>query len=523
VAKGIELIEFWTVGRTAAEHLDPQAEKFLAEEDALRIVQPGQTVQRHGAQKDYVLGEEKYSAYIGGLGSGKTFAGLARGIRLSLQPKPKGVYHAPYGVIAASSYPALNDIIIPKLEEICDITGVANFKKDYRSAQAVRELTLVNGAVIRLRSLDNPAWQRGPEYAWFFIDEGRNVPFEAWRVLTARLRQKGYKRAGFVASTPNGFDWMYDVFHPDADLHQKQYPKAVWYNAATLDNPHLDEDYADSLGYSGRYYNQEILGQFVGIVEGGVFPEWDPVTMCTPLDFRPELPLYTMWDFGIGDPGICVFAQVEWKPTQLREKGPVKMFPHLYILGAIEAKDWTARDWANAYHNELKTTYKGVTPRGNYGDPAGLQRNPSTGTSVIQDLNSAGVPVSAVPKRPQDFAIRILQNMMAGDRVRVSYHGAKRVSDAFSSHKWHIKDGVRIGVNPVHDWTSHYVDAVRYGASVLLSFHPREETDEVRELFEPNQWGYVFKQMDEADVEEEGFFTGPRRRPTFIAPSIRGN
>ena len=174
-----------------------------------------------GAQTDFVLDEAKFSAFIGGLGSGKTFAGILKGIRYALQPKPKDVYHSPHGLIAAVSYPALRDIIIPKLEEICYLTGIADFERDFQ--KSTMTLTLKNGALIRLRSLDKPDnIIRGPEYSWAFIDEGRNVALEDWKLITGRLRQKGYKRAAFVASTPNGFDWMHRVFHEEGDLHDSE-------------------------------------------------------------------------------------------------------------------------------------------------------------------------------------------------------------------------------------------------------------------------------------------------------------
>lgn len=480
-----------------------------------------------GAQEDFVAGDEKYSAYIGGLGSGKTWAGIARGLKYSLQPI-KG-HHPPFGIIATATFPAINDTIIPKLQEMMAITGLADWGKDY--ARAKKELTLINGSVIRLRSLDNPdVVGRGPEYTWFYIDEGRNVGLKSWQNLTARLRQPGYDRMGCVGSTPNGFDWMYDVFHPDGALHVEKYPNSKWYNAATDENTHLDDDYLISLkgGMSGRFLQQEFYGQFVGIVEGGVFDQWDVVTgLKDEIPFDPDQPLYSFWDFGVGDPGVCIFAQVKWETVTVPftdRTGKLttanKKFPFLYILHSQEAADWTAKEWADHYHHTIETRFQGRKTRGDYGDPAGTQRNPSTGTSVITDLNSAGVPIVPVRKRPQDYAIRILNNMMAGGRVFVNREGAKRVSDAFSSHKWHLKDGVRIGINPVHDWTSHYVDACRYGASVLLSFNPRDEDLEARMTYQPNQWGWVFDEMDRAD-EDEGFFTGGPRKPNFIAPTIR--
>lgn len=468
-------------------------------------------------------GDEKFSAYIGGLGSGKTWAGIARGLKFALQPKQSNVYHSPHGIIAAVSYPALRDIIIPKLQEVMYLTGLAEWERDYKKSE--KELTLKNGAIIRLRSLDRPDnIIRGPEYTWAFIDEGRNVSLNDWKLITGRLRQPGFTRGAWVASTPNGFDWMYQVFHPEGSL-RAEYPDAQWYNAPMRENIHLDDDYLDMMeqSYSGRFYEQEVLGKFVGIVEGGVFPYWDPQEFCVPLAYRPDIPLYTFWDFGIGDPGVCIWAQVEWRVTEPDAPGkrPVKL-PWLYILGYEEHKDWTAALWAEAYHNFMRATFpEGTRTRADYGDPAGMQRNPSTGSSIIRDLNAAGVHVQPVPKRSQDYALRVLNNMMAAGRVLVSTD-AKRVSDAFSSHKWKLdKDGVRTGENPVHDWTSHLVDAVRYGATVLLPFGPRDldEKDET-EPFTPNMYGHAFEQLTKRPAKRWLGNSG-RKRPVFqptIAP-----
>lgn len=484
---------------------------------------PGKLTLNPGAQEDFVRGDEKFSAYVGGLGSGKTWAGIARGLKYALQPKPPGVFHAPHGLIAGSSYPQLRDTIIPKLQEVMHITGLADWERDYKKAAGVMELTLKNGAIIRLRSLDRPDnIIRGPEYTWAYIDEGRNVTLNDWKLVSGRLRQPGYERHAFVGSTPNGFDWMYHVFHPDGE-HRAEYPDAQWYNAPMRENVHLDDDYLDMMeqSYSGRWYEQEVLGKFVGIVEGGVFPEWDPAKFCVPdMVFRPELPLYSFWDFGIGDPGVCVFAQIEWRQVEPLPGGKAVKLPYLYILGAVEAKEWTSRMWAEAYHSYIRDHYPtGTVTRGDYGDPAGMQRNPSNGSSVIRDLNAAHVPVSAVPKRPQDFAIRILNNMIAGGRVYVSEE-ARRVSDAFSSHKWKLdKNGVRTGETPVHDWTSHLVDAVRYGASVLLPFNPRDvDAPEDVEPYTPQNYGYVFDQLTK-QPSKQWLGGGGKRRPTFI-PTI---
>jgi hypothetical protein len=474
-----------------------------------------------GAQEEFVLGDDLYSAFIGGLGSGKTYAGLARGLRMCLQPKPSGQYHAPRGVVAASTYPVLNDNILPQLEAMVEKTGLANWSKDYR--KSTKELVLINGSVIRLRSLDKPDWMRGPEYAWFFIEEGRNCTHAAWNILTARLRQQGYKIAGFVSSTPNGYDWMWRVFHEDSPTKVEG---TKWYNAPTTQNLTLPKTYVANLkaNYSGRFYEQEVEGKFVGLVEGGVFPYWDPAAFCTDLTYDPALPLYTGWDFGFGDLGVCVFLQVRWVDRQSwtgeQYMGPRQLIPVVNILEAIGEKEWTAKDWAAAYKERLATVFNGAKTAGDYGDPAGMQRNPSTGTSVITDLNSAGVPVGPVPKRPQDFSLRLLNNAMAGGRVLVSKN-AEVVSQAFASHKWKLDaDGNKNHKDPVHDWTSHYVDAVRYAATVLLPFGARETEPEQDQHFAENTYGHVFEQLTKKP-SQQWLGRGGKKKATFSVEGVK--
>ena len=204
--------------------------------------------------------------------------------------------------------------------------------------------------------------------------------------------------------------------------------------------------------------------------------------------------------------------------------GPRIEVPRLYILDAIGEKEWTAPDWARVYKDMLATKYGGRQPNGDYGDPAGMQRNPSTGSSVIQDLNVAGAPVSPVPKRPQDYSLRILNNMMAGGRVFVAKGRADIVSQALSSHKWKLgPEGDKATKDPVHDWTSHYVDALRYLASVTLPFGPREVPTEAERDYPPNSYGHVFRQL--TDKPQRRLLGGPRRRrkPTFSVEGVESS
>ena len=462
-------------------------------------------VLNHGAQQAFVFNDYRASAYVGGLGSGKTYGLNARGLVLSQQPKVG--FWGPRGCLAAINYPVLKDVVLPQFFEMIDGTGLLlDYSKQEKKALLVpnnefgvpdRRLVKKNGegaSEILFRSLDQPNWMRGLELSWFGIDEGRHIDGEAWDVLYGRLRQKGYKHRGFVCSTPNGFDWMWTKFHPDS---QRRVANSMWFGAPTFDNSaNLPAEYIDSLlaTYSGRFLRQEVYGEFVGVVDGAVFFEWDMAKYTLPTEYNPDLPLYSFWDFGMGDLGVVVFGQVEWikvKPPGATAEVEV---PKLLILDSLESTDRTSKEWAEVFTQFSMSHYKRM-PQINICDPAGRQRNISTGFSIVQDLNAYGVKVSPAPKKPVDYAIRILNNMMAGGRVVVS-PTAERVAAAFASHKWPLdSSGTKTGPKPVHDWSSHFCDAVRYGATVLLSHGPKRLIQPEDAGYRPDQWGYIMKQM----------------------------
>lgn len=462
-----------------------------------------------GAQQNFVFNDFRASAFVGGLGSGKTYALNARGLILSQQPKVG--YWGPRGCLAAINYPVLKDVVLPQFFEMIDGSNLLlDYIKSEKKALLVplndqgqpdRRLVKKNGegaSEILFRSLDQPNWMRGLELSWFGIDEGRHIDGEAWDVLYGRLRQKGYKHRGFVCSTPNGFDWMWTKFHPDS---LKRIQNSKWYGAPTFDNlSNLPPEYIDSLlaTFEGRYLRQEVYGEFVGVVDGAVFFEWDMARdVRQNLNYDPDLPLYSFWDFGMGDLGVCVFGQIAWeriKPTPQNLLTKAVEVPHLYILDALESTDRTSEVWASEFKRFAISRY-GRLPELNICDPAGRQRNISTGRSIVQDLASYDVRVAPAPKKAIDYAIRILNNMMAGGRVEVS-STAERVASAFASHKWPIDSaGNKTGANPVHDWSSHFCDAVRYGVTVLLPMGTRTVKPQANMGYRPDQWGYVMKQM----------------------------
>lgn len=466
-----------------------------------------------GAQRDFVNNPHRASAFIGGLGSGKTFAGLARGIKFSQQPMTPGTLWGPRGCVAAINYPVLQDVVMPQFLDMMDESGLWKTGKQEGSWEKSKKVArLIAGCAckdrykcqheshILFRSLDRPNWMRGLELSWFFIDEARHVTKESWKVLAGRLRQSGYEHAGWFCSTPNGYDWMWELIHPDSPNHLED---SVWYGAPTADNAaHLPDDYILSLfkEYEGMFLRQEVYGEFLGVTEGGVFYSFRPDRCIVELPYDPALPLHSMWDFGMGDLSVCIFGQIDWREKEIRnQKGEllsIEYVPLARLVGSMEAANRTSAAWAHEFNNYCLREFGGRKPDANYGDPAGRQRNQVTGTSVIDDLGQHGIYVVPATKKPLDYAVRILNNMMEADRVLIDRTKCARLAAALSSHHWKLDPaGNKTGPTPVHDWTSHYADAVRYWATMVFSVYPRRDKALPRTPPPVGTMGYVTNQL----------------------------
>ena len=231
----------------------------------------------------------RYPAYVGGIGSGKTFAGCLLGFTYAeYNPGCRGM-------IVAPSYKMLKRIIIPTINEDIRAQGLI---KSFNRTDGIIELH--GGSTIFLASCDNPESLRGPNLAWAYLDEGALADDDTWRILIGRARQPGYRQWVAVASTPKGKNWIHKrwVENPEDGY--------VMVKARTHDNPHLSEDYIKSLeaSYSGEFLRQELYAEFVTL-EGLIYTEFDRDIHV--IHNYPELERYIAGvDWGYTNPAVML-------------------------------------------------------------------------------------------------------------------------------------------------------------------------------------------------------------------------
>ena len=212
-------------------------------------------IELYDAQYQFVTCDDRFTAFIAGIGSGKTFGGAVKGIRLA-QPST-------LGLVAAPTYPMMRDATLRAYQDILGHT------MDLHKGEMLG--TLTNGAEILFRSADNPDRLRGPNIHWAHLDEGGLCPPGTWEVIIGRLRADGQAGPCFVTSTPRGRNWLYE-----------RSGEMRIFRAHTRDNPYIAREFVDSLeaSYTGKFAAQELAGEFVAF-EGLVYDEFTrPMHVC---------------------------------------------------------------------------------------------------------------------------------------------------------------------------------------------------------------------------------------------------
>lgn len=193
-----------------------------------------------------------YSAFIGGIGSGKTMVGAVKTMQKSSESKTTGIVVAP-------TYPMLRDATLETFLDVCSPV-IKNFSKsDYIGY-------IKGGSKILFRSADNPERLRGPNLDWAWIDEAGLCRDGTWEILLGRLRAHGKSGDLWITSTPKGKNnWLYRMSSEMSVIR-----------ATTMDNPYVSRDWVKSLqrNYSGNFLRQEVYGEFVSF-EGLVYDTFD--------------------------------------------------------------------------------------------------------------------------------------------------------------------------------------------------------------------------------------------------------
>ena len=246
--------------------------------------------------------EEQVIAFFGGIGNGKTFAGILKGINRILDPKNP----PQLGMIARQTYPELRDSTQRTFFELLHTMGMLpEVHYEYRKQE--NRVKFLNGHEIIFRSLDDPAKLLSINLGWFYIDQAEEVSEEVFLTLLGRLRAVDTPQC-WITGNPLGHNWIWHRFIHDP------VPGNIIFNAKTEENVHnLPEGYIESLknNYNEIWVNRYLYGSWDAF-EGQIYPDFEPsIHVKRHFEVSPEWRRFIAIDHGRTNPTAVLWGAVD--------------------------------------------------------------------------------------------------------------------------------------------------------------------------------------------------------------------
>jgi hypothetical protein len=204
--------------------------------------------------------------YAGGIGSGKTLSGGFKALMASLN------YPGTVGLVGRQTYRALEDTTKKVMLDGDDKPPI--FPKELIQHRDDREnrVILKNGSEILFRSLEdwNTEKIRSLNLGWAYVDECTVSTLKIWLELVGRLRHPAGPGQVWGTTNPNGHDWVWKRFHPDAGVCA-----GPMFHQPTHGNPYLPPGYLEHLRLMPKeWYKRMVDGSF-DTAAGAIWDMWD--------------------------------------------------------------------------------------------------------------------------------------------------------------------------------------------------------------------------------------------------------
>lgn len=452
-------------------------------------------------QYDFVSDFDTFMvAGVGGIGSGKTF-GLGFFITAHMYAEAGtgtigGIFANTYKQLEQSTLPVLweqlermglehgDDFVYnrepPKSWEIVNAEGEAEpFRSAFKKHNGVLSVRDWGQAVVR--SLENYDSIRGLTLGWAAIDELRDAKHKAFLVLLGRIRcKKARKRLIRIATSPNGFDWIYEELILKAAKMPATAARRV-IHMPTSCNPDLPEEYTTMLSasFEGKYAQQELGGMFVAVTVGAVYHAFNRSRhVDAKIVADPKLPFLVTWDFN-RNPFCVEIAQAQ---PVYGGYGGIK----LVIVAEVIAVDVGTTEMVGKVIAEIrKVSGMPADEKPNviiFGDPAGHQRRTASDLQSDYDVIEREMPplVASMTKKYQRETYSVIETvnatnaLMARPTAFAIHPRCEKTIRDFEMVSW--KEGTA-EINKKDKSLTHTSDGVRYliGEMFPIRIPPRAQ------------------------------------------------
>ncbi len=402
-------------------------------------------------QKLFLKCDEQVIAFFGGIGNGKTFAGIAKALMRVINPdNPPQL-----GMIARQTYPELRDSTQRTFFELCHLMGLLpEVHYEYRKQE--NRVKFLNGHEIIFRSLDDPAKLLSINLGWFYIDQAEEVSEEVFLTLLGRLRAVE-KPQCWITGNPLGHNWIWHRFIHDP------VPGNIIFNAKTEENiDNLPKGYIDSLmkNYNEIWVNRYLYGSWDAF-EGQIYPDYEPsIHVKHHFNVAPEWRRFIAIDHGRTNPTAILWGAVDQDDT-------IWVYREHYEAG--QDVEYHARA-IQAYLNEGRYETYVIDPS----TGAGKKDDPETIGNRYRQLK---IPVVNAFNDVQGGIDKVTQ-YFKNNKIYI-HKSCENLSRELVNYQWEQPSASRMELNqpekPLKK-DDHAVDSLRYLVNEVVASQSKKDT-----------------------------------------------
>lgn len=258
---------------------------------------------------------DKYPAFVGGFGTGKTETLANCAIRDALESSSALI------ALYEPTYDLVRLILAPRMEEKLSDLGI---RYKYNKQENIIYTSSGQCGDFVLRTLENPARIIGYESYRAHVDEidtlKKDLAKLAWQKIIARNRQQPdgvaepFNRVS-AYTTPEGYRFVYDTWGRNPK------PGYVMVQAATYSNPFLPDDYVQTLrdSYPAALIDAYIEGRFTNLTSGSVYPDFDRALNHSDATLQKGEPALIGMDFNRLHMSAVIYALRDGWPVAVDE------------------------------------------------------------------------------------------------------------------------------------------------------------------------------------------------------------
>ena len=313
---------------------------------------------------------------------------------------------------------------------------------------------LPNGARITLLGAENSDGLRGIYLDGCVIDEYANIEGKLFAeiIRPALSDRKGY--CVFIG-TPAG---MNNNFY---DLYQHANGAEDWFNykAKASDTKIVDQEELEKAKevMGEKKYLQEFECDWIANIEGAIYGEEvakiEDKNQIARVPYDPTLPVSTAWDLGVADHSSIIFFQQKGTGIQIIDYHEERGHGLPHYIQMLNEKPYVYKDHYAPHDIDVQEFGNGKTRR-----------------EIAYQL---GVRFKVVPKLPVEEGIHAVTMLLP--RCWIDVDHCKNLIDALRHyHRKYIDKNRMFRSKPVHDWSSHACDAMRYLAVGLQELNTRQ-------------------------------------------------